>query len=701
MKTRKALLLCLSIYLLVTPFLMVHGQQKKIDFRTLLEEIISRESIAQYPIPYYSCRQFSSYDRSSVKPGDKSWFANWDRSMFIRTEINNGKKEYVMMDTQGPGSIVRFWMTFAGENAGNGILRIYFDHRSKPAIEGKALDILSGGKLAGKPLSTSVSDSTEYNMRGHNLYLPLPYSKHCKVTYESENIKDFGAKTGGEAVYYNINYRTYTKGTNVTTWSSKEMKSNATLLKKVQQVLLERKVNIPSNSKNYPFSGNLAPGQSIKVPINEKNSSIRRLCLNLSADRLEQALRSTLLEISFDGNKTVKCPIGDFFGTGYLLRTSDTWYTKVLPDGTLQCQWVMPLKSNCIFIITNNGTQNVNISSGKITTAPYPWSENTMYFGCAWQQYSKLHTGEMKNNEGDGAPFDINYITLKGKGVYVGDAITLFNTVYAWWGEGDEKIYIDNETFPSHFGTGTEDYYGYAWCRPERFNNHPFIAQPDGSGNFNPGYTNDLRFRVLDAIPFKRNFKFDMEMWHWTKAIINFAPTTFWYLLPHNKKCESPSDLKEARENVVLQRNQLISQVITNNKIEGENLDLINMSGGNFRYSNSVERSWSNNMQLVWEDTKLGDKLHLTFISEKEYTCNFKIVYSMNKDYGKFRISINQNDSAIIDGKAENFSLGNVILKSVRIKKGMNHVYIEPLEQSDSKSNKIGLDYIGVEHVEK
>ena len=45
----------------------------------------------------------------------------------------------------------------------------------------------------------------------------------------------------------------------------------------------------------------------------------------------------------------------------------------------------------------------------------------------------------------------------------------LINYHRGWWGEGDEKIYVDGEDFPSHFGTGTEDYYGYAWCRPEEF----------------------------------------------------------------------------------------------------------------------------------------------------------------------------------------------------------------------------------------
>ena len=33
----------------------------------------------------------------------------------------------------------------------------------------------------------------------------------------------------------------------------------------------------------------------------------------------------------------------------------------------------------------------------------------------------------------------------------------------AWFGEGDEKIYIDGETRPSIWGTGTEDYFLSAW----------------------------------------------------------------------------------------------------------------------------------------------------------------------------------------------------------------------------------------------
>ncbi|MDM8001835.1 MAG: DUF2961 domain-containing protein, partial [Bacteroidota bacterium] len=135
------------------------------------------------------------------------------------------------------------------------------------------------------------------------------------------------------------------------------------------------------------------------------------------------------------------------------------------------------------------------------------------------------HTG------GTGLHSDINIADLKGRGLYAGDAMLVFNTADAWWGEGDEKIYVDGETFPSSFGTGTEDYFGYAWCRPEPFD-HPLIAQPAGCGNFHPGMSMNMRYRILDAIPFTESLKVDLEMWHWVKTTIDFSVTAYYYTVP-------------------------------------------------------------------------------------------------------------------------------------------------------------------------
>ena len=680
--------------LILTITLLLCGCQKEkpiVTLGSLLEEMTDRDNLSRYPEPYYVCKQFSSYDRATVAPGDMSWFANWDRSMFIRIESKGEKKEYVMMDTEGPGAIVRFWMTFTGENSGEGILRIYLDNNPVPAVEGAAFDIISRGGIVGAPLSSSVSDSTKYEMRGHNLYFPIPYATHCKVTYESENIKDAGAKTGGEAVYYNINYRTYIQGTEVVTFSAEEKaKYNATI-EETQEKLKNREFTIPGIKTEKYMSGTISAGSFLKEELNGK-SAIRSLRFKLEAKNLEQALRSTILEISFDGKTTVKSPIGDFFGTGYRIREYNSWYAKVENDGTMSCFWVMPFKDNCVINIVNNGKEDVKIVKGEIVSSPYGWDKNTMYFGAAWRQYTNLETGEMKNNEGDGGPFDINYVTIKGKGVYVGDGITLFNTVYAWWGEGDEKVYVDGESFPSHIGTGTEDYYGYAWCRPEKFISHPFIAQPDGSGNFVPGYTVNLRFRSLDAIPFKESIKFDMEMWHWTKATINFAPVTFWYVHPDNVE-QDVYELKDSTEPVALDRKDIISSAIKDNKIEFENMNLESNTGRQFRNQNNVNNGWSNNVQMVWTMANTGDKLELSFTSDTEKITDATIFFSKSRNYGRYSISINGGPPATISGTGEKFSIGEYTMKNIKLLKGENLLTITGLP-TDKKLYLVGVDCI-------
>ena len=139
--------------------------------------MVDRDTIARLHKPVYTCKQFSSYDRNSTEPGSPTWWANWDRSYFVRIEENNGRKEHVMMDAKGPGAVVRIWATWHGPGGGqfsNGTLRFYFDGNPKPAIEGPTEDLISKGLLVAEPLSEGVSPQTAYKHRGHNLYLPIP-----------------------------------------------------------------------------------------------------------------------------------------------------------------------------------------------------------------------------------------------------------------------------------------------------------------------------------------------------------------------------------------------------------------------------------------------------------------------------------------------------------------------------------------------
>ena len=492
-----------------------------------------RKSITYIPSPWYSLKQFSSYDRKSDTAGGKGWFANNDFTQFLGIDSLKGRKEYILFDTDGPGAVVRWWMTFAGAGGSDGMIRVYIDNEEIPVLEENAMKLISGQILAGEPLSSSASPLTELERRGHNLYLPIPFAKHCKITMENEMIK-ITANTRKPNIYYNIGYRKYEKGTQVISFSKNELEYASELIKYTNETLKSADSNLPSQDiKIFNSTESVSGNDSLSMKIKRRNSSVSKISLTLTATNAEQALRSTVLKITFDGNRTVWVPAGDFFGTGYRKTNSSTWYSKVDDQMKMESYWLMPFKKTCSISLINYGDQTVNADL-RIEVSKYKWRSGSMYFGSAWHEFFRIATAGAESTGGTGRHRDINFININGNGVYAGDAVTVFNTVDGWWGEGDEKIFVDKESFPSSIGTGTEDYYGYAWCRPELFS-HPFIAQPSGSGNFHPGLTINMRYRDLDAIPFQSAISSNIELWHWLPAKINYALTTYWYAKPHYK----------------------------------------------------------------------------------------------------------------------------------------------------------------------
>ena len=77
------------------------------------------------------------------------------------------------------------------------------------------------------------------------------------------------------------------------------------------------------------LKGLISASENLDLTINSINSAIRKITIKLNAENYEQALRSTIIQIYFDGNKTISCPIGDFFGTGYIFHENNSWYTKI------------------------------------------------------------------------------------------------------------------------------------------------------------------------------------------------------------------------------------------------------------------------------------------------------------------------------------------------------------------------------------
>ena len=570
-----------------------------ICFESLMNQMGNRASICEFPAPAYRCAQFSSFDRASKSPSE-NWFANGDSSQFLRTEKNaaaGNREEWVLMDAQGPGAVVRFWIT-AGHYKNN--LYIYLDGNSEPLIAGNIADIVGGAQLVDGVLSAETA-------RGRNLYLPIPYAKSIKITC------DLMPEQG--CLYYQINYRTYESTASVKSLTKEGLEQLKPLVETIQKRLAES----PEPA-----------GDWVETPPEGANR-IDAFCVRVRSADMAAALRNTVVKITFDGQTTVWSPLGDFFGSGVGANPYRTIYTVVEANddrtvAELSARWPMPYRESAKVEFLNLNPNVKTEIQASYKASPYRWNENSLYFHADWRQDRNI-----KTVAGAGTK-DWNYATLVGKGVFVGDCLSVLNRDPAWWGEGDEKIYIDGEQFPSHFGTGTEDYYGYAWCTPAFFES-PFRAQPRAEGPGNFGNTTNLRFRALDAIPFTSDFKFDIEVWHWKATEIDYAVAAFWYGTAESKDFSLPSLEKRTEEA------SAPVEYKTKLELKTETFSVLGMPPGEVSFqemSGFKLGKWFQNRQIWWTKTKPGDQMELEVKLDAADTKTLELGLTCAVDYGIF-----------------------------------------------------------------
>jgi hypothetical protein len=111
----------------------------------------------------------------------------------------------------------------------------------------------------------------------------------------------------------------------------------------------------------------------------------------------------------------------------------------------------------------------------------------------------------------------------------------------AWFGEGDEKIYVDGETTASIWGTGTEDYFLSAWGLQTA--STPYFGVPFFDERGIGGHVSAYRWHLNDPVVFNTGIKVTLEHMGWMSEDENpeyranswnereddYASVAFWY----------------------------------------------------------------------------------------------------------------------------------------------------------------------------
>lgn len=666
--TRRLSILALLLLGLLCAGLAASSQAAEaLSYADLVGRMTDLQQPAVLPAPGETCKQWASWDRSSKYDAETgkyiNWAANGDGTGFIREE--DGRE--VMAEMDGPGCIWRIWSA----RALDGHVKIYLDGNDQPTVDLPFKNYFTGD-TAPFAFSATSYDLVENGCRGQNLYLPIPYQKSCKIVADK-----------GWGRYYQFVYTTFAKGTKVPTFSGELVAKNADALQKYNDQVAGRVDNkaegLPTGPDVEHNSLRVAGGVTAKVVELTGPRTITSIRVKLPlGDRDDEmaALRELCLQVTFDGEKkpAVWCPLGDFFGTAPGKNLYTNWVTG-MTDDCFYANWAMPFGKNAIVKLINDGKKVRDVEL-TIVHEPIDSFEGLGHFHCKWHR--DAHTLPE-----DRWP-DWTMIKTEGRGRFMGVMLHVWNPRGGWWGEGDEKFFVDGEKFPSTFGTGSEDYFGYAWCDPGLFQ-RPFHSQTMTSGN--RGHQSVLRWHVADSIPFQTSFEGCIEKYYRTeeKGTL-YACTVCWYLAPGGVDPYDPVPVEDRHDYYVKP-----PAVGGGYRILGEPVgDPHTQKMTNYR------DKWTNSDQLWWTGAKPGDKLQIALPVKSDGRYDVSVILTKAIDYGIVQLSI---DGKKMGEPIDLFNRGvirtdEIPLGTVELTKGEHVLGVEIVGKNENAvpSYMFGLD---------
>ncbi len=262
--------------------------------------------------------------------------------------------------------------------------------------------------------------------------------------------------------------------------------------------------------------------------------------------------RAAVIKMYWDNedNPSVEVPLGDFFGVcNCRVRTINSLMINITPGSLsgygFNMYFPMPFNKHARIEIENQGE---TAFGGYLKAMWYhidydlvekPWSEDIGYFHAFWNREKVTKVSEKvpqrkinaqlwnkKNDTGED-----NYVILdtEGNGQLAGLILSVDNVAGGWYGEGDDMIFIDDDTWPpSIHGTGSEEIFG-GGASPQFEYNTPYtgfhiIENPDYSG-VNGMY----RWYVHDAIRFKKRIRWTIEHGHANNFENDYSSVAYWY----------------------------------------------------------------------------------------------------------------------------------------------------------------------------
>lgn len=248
--------------------------------------------------------------------------------------------------------------------------------------------------------------------------------------------------------------------------------------------------------------------------------------------------RSLIIRFYWDGQSrpAIEVPLGDFFASATReYRQLTSLAVCVNPANGMNCYWQMPYRKGFKITMENRSAKPAALFY-QIDCEKKDVGEKALYFHAQFRRVNPV-------------PYKEVYTILDnvtGNGQYVGTYLYWGVNSNGWWGEGEMKFFLDDDTdFPTICGTGTEDYFcgSYAFGADENENYLEFctpyvglskVDSTDKRYNANRRF-NMYRWHITDPIYFKKNLRVTIQALGWRSGHRylplqdDISSVAFWY----------------------------------------------------------------------------------------------------------------------------------------------------------------------------
>ncbi len=646
----------------------------KLTYIDLVNRLTDLEYPATLPAPGEKCLQWASWDRASKYDEATGQYIKWDANGDGNGIIRKEGDELVFAEIEGPAVIWRTWSALAK----NGHVKIYLDGQPEPVVD---LPFIGYFNRENSPFvfPALVHEAA----RGQNCYVPIPFQKSCKIT-----------ATGDWGAYYHFTYTTYPKGTILPTFTRELSEEELHALERANTVLSPQGNGLETRRRGQEKLDKqvkIAPGQTVTVAQFEGQRAITGIDASLPvAEGDLDTLRELTLHLYWDGESqpSVWAPFGDFFGTAPGVNKYESFPLGVTDSG-FYSRWYMPFGKGAQIKVTNDGDKPRTI---KFVIAHAPLTKPIETLG---RFHAKWHRDAFLPTDPERRKIDWTMLKTEGRGRFCGVMLHVWNPRGGWWGEGDEKFFVDGEKFPSTFGTGSEDYFGYAWCDPTLFQN---CYHNQTISMNNRGHISVNRWHITDNVPFQTSFEAAIEKYYPNSRPTLYASTVYWYQAAGQKDPYEPVAVDQRKGYWTP-----IEVFKIKGAIEGETLAILSKTGGNttIQDMSGWGEVWSNEAQLWWTGAKPGNTLELALPVEKAGTYRLSMQLTKAIDYGIVQLSL---DDKKLGNPIDLFNngviaTGPIDLGTHELAQGRHVLKVEIIGANEKavKSYMFGLDYVKLE----